>query len=172
MGQMPGRSQELSLGQRRERWAGDVRERVGELPHQAFPDPLLPSHSCEIPKHTLPHWTRHHPLLHGNRIQSGGMLVPKERGLRDTSKLSFCLSSSFGSRPCLPLVIPEIGKEGGRWQVGKGTASAADDVGEPGGKGRSAQAPAPTTPPAGSHRHPTAPTPRAARSASTGRATM
>ena len=69
-------------------------------------------------------------------------------------------------------VVTEMGKEGGRWQVGKGTASEADDVGEPGGKRRSAEAPAPTTPPAGAHHHPTAPTPRAARSASTGRATM
>ena len=56
-----------------------MRERVGELPHQSFPDPLLPSHSRQIPKHTLPHWTRHHPLLHGNGIQSGGMLVPKRK---------------------------------------------------------------------------------------------
>ena len=122
LGQMLGKSQELSLGQGRERWAGDVRERVGELPHQAFPDALLPSHSCQIPKHTLPHWARHHPLLHGNGIQSGGMLVPKERGLRDTSKLSFCLSYSLGTRPCLPLLSSlRWGKRegGGRWARGQ-----------------------------------------------------
>ena len=56
--------------------------------------------------------------------------------------------------------------------MGKGAASEADEVGEPGGKGRSAEAPAPAMPPAGAHRHPTSPTPRVARSASTGRATM
>lgn len=58
--------------------------------------------------------------------------------------------------------------EEGREVVGKGTASEADDGGEPAG---GAEAPSPATPPAGAHRHPAAPTPRAARSVSTGRAT-